>query len=176
MRVAVLVVVAVLAAVLAFAATRPDTYSIARATTINAPPERIYPFIIDFREWRRWSSFEALDPAMTRTYTGAASGKGAVYEWQGNRQAGRGRMEITETSAPTKVTVTVDFAAPFEAHNVNRFMLDPQGGPTKIIWSMHGTQPYMLKVMGIFVSPDRLLGKHFETGLANLKAAAEATR
>jgi len=31
----------------------------------------------------------------------------------------------------------------------------------------------MLKVMSVFMNMDRFMGKHFEQGLANLKAAAE---
>jgi hypothetical protein len=30
-----------------------------------------------------------------------------------------------------------------------------------------------MRIMGVFVNMDRTMGKHFETGLANLKAVAE---
>lgn len=167
------VVVVVVAAVLWFAATRPDTYAIERVTRIEASPERIFPLIIDFRQWPRWSSFEALDSSMKRNYSGASTGKGAVYDWEGNSQAGKGRMEIVDVSPPKHVTIQVDFVKPFVAHNTNQFTLQPQERATRVTWSMRGTQPFMLKAMSIFISPDRLLGKHFETGLANLKATAE---
>jgi uncharacterized protein YndB with AHSA1/START domain len=169
------VVVGIVAVVLILASTRPNWYGIQRVTTIHAPPERIFALIADFRSWPRWSPFEALDPAMKRSYTGVTSGRGAVYEWEGNRRAGKGRMEITETSPPSSATVDVTFARPFDAHNVNRFMLEPPatGVGTKVIWTMRGSRPYPLKVMTLFVTPDRLIGKHFQTGLANLKAAAE---
>jgi len=170
--VAILIVV-VVASVLLFAATRPDTYGVHRAATIDAPPEKIFPLLVDFRQWTRWSPFEALDPDMKRSYSGAQSGKGAVYDWDGNAQAGQGHMEIVEVSPPKSVSVQVDFVKPFDAHNLNQFTLDAQGGSTRVTWSMRGTQPFVLKAMSIFVSPDRLLGKHFETGLANLKTVAE---
>jgi hypothetical protein len=170
--VVVLVVIVVVAGILLFAATRPDAYGIQRVTTIGAPPERILPLLID-KQWPNWSPFEALDPTMERTYSGAPTGKGAVYEWEGNRQAGKGRMEIVDVSPPKSVTIHVDFVKPFDAHNINQFTLEPRGNATVVTWSMRGTQPFALKAMSIFVSPDRLLGKHFETGLANLKATAE---
>ena len=38
---------------------------------------------------------------------------------------------------------------------------------------MQGTNVYMMKVMSIFTNMDHFMGKHFEAGLTNLKAAAE---
>ena len=160
--------------VLVFASTRPDTYTIQRVTTIKAPPETIFPLVSDFRNWRRWSPLETLDPAMKRAHSGEPGGVGAVYEWDGNNRAGKGRMEIFDVSPPKMVLISVDFFKPFNAHNVNLFALDQQGDATEVLWIMNGSRPYMLKVMSIFVITDKLLGKHFETGLANLKAAAEA--
>ena len=171
--IAAILVVVVVASVLLFAATRPDAYGIQRTTAIDVPPEKIFPLITDFRQWPRWSPFEALDPEMKRSYSGAPSGKGAVYDWQGNAQAGQGRMEIVDVSPPASVTIQVDFVKPFDAHNLNQFTLDPHGGSTRVTWSMRGTQPFVLKAMSIFISPDRLLGKHFETGLSKLKSVAQ---
>ena len=110
---------------------------------------------------------------MRRTVSGAPSGKGAVYAWEGNSDVGAGRMEILDTAAPNKVTIKLDFLKPFESHNTTEFTLQPQGDTTQVIWNMHGPAPYVSKVMGIFVSMDKMIGKDFETGLANLKAAAE---
>jgi hypothetical protein len=41
------VVVLLIAALLVFAATRPDSFRVKRATSIKAPPERIFPLIND---------------------------------------------------------------------------------------------------------------------------------
>ena len=169
----VIAVVAVVAALLALAATRPATFRIHRAAVIQAPPERIYPFISDFHNWVYWSPYEKLDPTMRKSYTGSANGQGAVYEWEGNSKAGQGRMEITDTSAPSRVIIKLDFLKPFEGHNISEFSLDGKDNSTQVTWAMHGPNSYMAKAMSIFISMDQLLGKEFENGLANLKAAAE---
>jgi hypothetical protein len=168
-----IVVLVLIAAVLAYAATRPDTYHITRSTSIKAPPAKIFALVNDFRRWGEWSPFEKMDPAMKRTYGAVTSGRGAVYEWDARGSAGKGRMEITAVTPPTGATVTVDFVRPFKAHNVNEYLLETRSDSTHVTWAMQGTAPYVLKVMSVFVSPDRMMGKHFETGLANLKAAAE---
>ena len=168
-----IVVVVLLAAILIFAATTPDTFRVQRATSIKAPPEKIFPLINDLHGWDAWSPWEKMDPAMKRTFSGAASGKGAVYEWEGNHEVGKGRMEITESSPPSKVGIKLDFIKPFEAHNIAEFTLEAQGDFTNVTWAMHGPNPYIAKVIHIFFSMDSMVGKQFEAGLANLKTIAE---
>jgi uncharacterized protein YndB with AHSA1/START domain len=170
----VLVVVVVLVvAVLVVAALRPDDFSVQRSVSIKAPPEKIYPMLVDFRQWPAWSPWEKLDPEMKRTLSGAASGPGAAYAWQGSSKVGAGRMEIKDVAAPSKVEIQLDFIKPFEGHNITDFTLVPRGDATEVTWLMHGPAPFVSKLMGLFVDMDKMIGKDFETGLANLKAASE---
>jgi len=166
-------VVVLIAAVLVFAATRPDNFRVERATSVKAPPEKIFPLITDLHSWGAWSPWEKKDPAMKRTYSGAPSGKGAVYAWEGNSKVGEGRMEITDVTPPSKVTIKLDFVKPMEGHNIAEFKLEPKGDSTNVTWTMYGPTAYVAKVMGIFVSMDEMIGKEFETGLANLRTVAE---
>ena len=166
--------VVLLAGLLIFAATRPDTFGLQRAIRIKAPPEKIYPLINDFHGWAQWSPYERKDAAMKKTYTGSPSGVGAVYEWEGNNKVGMGRMEITETSSPSRVIVKLDFLKPFEGHNVAEFTLAARDGFTDVTWAMRGPSPFMSKLMGVLINMDKLIGKDFEAGLINLKTAAEA--
>jgi hypothetical protein len=165
-------VVVLLAGLFGFAATKPDTFRVERTVSINAPAEEIHAHISDFHGWNAWSPYENLDPAMKRTFSGAASGQGAVYEWNGNGKAGAGRMEITEAT-PSRVTIQLDFTRPFESHNIAEFTLDPQGESTNVTWAMHGPNHYLGKVMGVFFNMDKMVGEDFEAGLVNLKAIVE---
>ncbi|MEA2781347.1 MAG: hypothetical protein QOK29_2891 [Rhodospirillaceae bacterium] len=169
-----LLLVVVIAAVLGLAANRPDTFRVQRATTIKAPPETIFALINDFHRFGDWSPYEKLDPGMKRTYSGSASGRGAAYAWESNGKAGAGRMEIADTSPPSAVTINLDFTKPLEAHNIVEFHLEPQGDSTNVTWAMHGPAPYIAKVMHLLFDMDSMVGKDFETGLANLKTISEA--
>ena len=170
--IAVVLAIAI-AAVLILAAIRPDRFSVQRATTVNAPAEKIFPLISDFHQWAGWSPYEHKDPAMKRTYSGAASGKGAVYAWDGNRNVGSGRMEILDASAPAKIVIKLDFFTPFEGHNTAEFTMLPQGDGTNLTWLMYGPAPFMAKIMHVFMNIDDMVGKDFEIGLANLKRLTE---
>jgi hypothetical protein len=170
--IAVILAVAI-AIVLILAATKPDTLRVQRAISIKAPAEKIFPFISDFHQWVAWSPYEKKDPAMKRTYSGAESGKGAVYAWAGNNNVGSGRMEIIDAAVPSKIVIKLDFFKPIEGHNTAEFTMLPQGDVTNLTWVMHGPASFMYKVMQVFMNMDNMIGKDFEVGLANLKKLTE---
>jgi uncharacterized protein YndB with AHSA1/START domain len=170
--IAVVLAIAI-AVVLILAATKPDRFSVERTINVTAPPEKIFPLIDDFHQWGSWSPYENKDPAMQRSYSGAASGKGAVYGWDGNNNVGSGRMEILDTSAPARIVIKLDFFKPFEGHNTAEFTMLPQGDGTRVNWLMHGPASFISKLMQVFMNLDNMIGKDFEIGLANLKRLAE---
>ncbi|MBN8990319.1 MAG: SRPBCC family protein [Rhizobiales bacterium] len=170
--VAIVLAIAI-AAVLILATTKSDTLRVQRAIRIKAPAERIFPLINDFRQWRSWSPYEDKDPDLKRTYSGADSGTGAVYAWDGNKNVGSGRMEILQTAVPSKIVIKLDFFKPFEGHNTAEFTMLPQGDTTDLTWTMTGPAVFMSRVMQVFMNLDRMIGRDFEAGLANLKKLTE---
>lgn len=167
------VVAAAIVVILVAAATRPDSFRVQRAAVIQASPEKIFPLIEDFHAWGDWSPWEKKDPAMKRSFSGAAAGKGAIYAWEGNSEVGQGSMEIVEDVPPSKLVLKLDFVKPFEGHNAVTFTLVPQGEATNVTWTMEGASPFFAKVIGLFCDMDSMIGKEFEAGLAALKTLAE---
>ncbi|MFT3734466.1 MAG: SRPBCC family protein [Rhodocyclaceae bacterium] len=159
--------------VLLFALTKPDTFSVQRSITINAAPDKVFALINDFQQWSVWSPWEKLDPAMKRTFSGPASGKGAVYAWEGNSDVGAGRMEILDVTQPSRVFIDLHFLSPMEGRNTAEFLLQPQGAATTVSWTMQGPNPYIAKVFQVFCDVADMVGKDFDKGLASMKAAAE---
>jgi uncharacterized protein YndB with AHSA1/START domain len=173
MVIAVAIIVVFLVAVLLLAAAKPDRLVIERATHVDAEPQVLFALVNDFHHWSQWAPQDRSDPTMQRTYSGSPWGSGAISDWTSTGSAGKGRMQITEALPPTRITVQVEFDKPFKAHNINEFSFAPDGSGTRVTWVMHGTNVYMAKIMSVFVNMDRVMGAHFETGLRNLKAAAE---
>lgn len=167
-----LLVVAAVAAVLLMAATRPATFQVARSTTVQVPPERLHPLINDMRQFNTWNPYNRKDPAMQGEYRGPQAGPGAAFHFQGNKDVGKGSLQIVD-SAPAKVTMQLHMIEPFEGRNTVVFTLRPQGQATEVTWAMHGASPYMARVVGLFVDMDRMIGRDFEAGLADLKQRAE---
>ena len=167
------VVVVAVAAILIYAATRPDSFRVQRSATMDAPAEKIFPYIEGLKRWTEWSPYEGRDPQMKRAYSGADSGKGAVYEWDGNDNVGKGRMEIVDSKPPSKVVIKLDFLKPFEGHNTAELTVEPKGGQTIVTWAMYGPSTFMTKLIGTFMDMDDMIGRDFAAGLAKLKTVVE---
>ncbi len=170
---AAIIVAVPVAGVLAYAATKPDTFEVTRSASIKAPPERIFAVLNDFHKWGDWSPYERKDPAMKRTFSGADTGKGAVYAWDGNSDAARAAWRSPIRAAPNRLTLKLDFEKPFESNCIVNFTLEPKGGETVVTWKMRGPSPYIVKVMHTIFDMDKMVGKDFETDLANLRAITE---
>lgn len=168
-----LALLALILIVLGLAALQPATFSVQRSIAIQAAPEKIMPLISDFHQWKSWSPWENIDPAMKRSFTGSSNQKGAYYAWDGNDEVGAGSMEIIEITPPSKLVIKLDFIRPFPSQNQTVFTLTPQGGGTLVTWTMSGAHTYLSKLMGLFVSMDSMVGKFFEQGLASMKSVSE---
>ena len=167
------VVVVAVAAILIYTATKPDSFRVQRSATMNAPAEKIFPYLEGLKRWTEWSPYEGRDPQMKRAYSGADSGKGAVYEWDGNDNVGKGRMEIVDSTPPHRVVIKLDFLKPFEGHNTAELTVEPKGGQTIVTWAMYGPSTFMTKLIGTFMDMDDMIGRDFAAGLAKLKTVVE---
>jgi uncharacterized protein YndB with AHSA1/START domain len=177
LKIIALVIVAAIAVVLVLAATKPDSFSLQRSTTIAAPPEKIHALINDLKAFNTWNPWALKDPSSAITYEGASTvGVGAAYNWKGDK-TGAGRMQIVESTTPSRVAASLDFKEPMATTNRVEFTVVPnmpaQAAGTQVTWTMSGPMPFMSKLMSVFMSFDKMVGPDFEAGLANLKALAE---
>jgi polyketide cyclase/dehydrase/lipid transport protein len=169
--IALVVMVAVLAVVVA---TRPSEFRVQRTTTISAPAPVVFAQVNDFHKWEAWSPYVKRDPAMKKTFEGAPSGVGAIYTWSGNNEVGEGRTTIIESRPSELIRVQLEFVRPFAATSIAEFTFKPEGERTAVTWSLNGHNNFIAKAMGLVVNMDRMIGGDFETGLAQMKSAAEA--
>lgn len=154
-----------------------DTYTVTRSTTVNAAPSVVYGKIVDLARWESWSPWAQLDPSMDVTYSDSTEGPGSHYSWSGNRKVGSGKMTITDVTPNERIDIDLEFLKPFKAQNKTTFTLtekgEADGSATEVTWSMTGKNTLMTKVMSLFTSMDKMVGKDFEKGLAQLKAESE---
>ena len=166
----------VIVAFLAYAATRPDSYTVQREAVISAPAAVVFDQLDDFRSFAQWSPWEKLDPNMTKAFSGPESGVGASYAWQGNDQVGKGRMTIEESVPGRKVGINLEFVKPMASTATCALTLAATPAGSIVTWSMDGNHNFMGKAFGMFVDMDNMLGTDIEKGLARLKTAAEGTK
>lgn len=152
---------------------QPSSFRVERSTDVAAPADIVFGYVEDFHRWTDWSPWDKLDPAQTRTYEGAESGKGAIFAWSGNDKVGEGRMTIVDARPHEKVTVNLEFLKPWKSTNEVTFLLAPAGDGTKVTWRMDGEYDFVGKAMSLFMDMDSMIGKDFEMGLASLEGLAE---
>jgi uncharacterized protein YndB with AHSA1/START domain len=168
--VAITLIIAV-GALVAYAATKPDSFRVSRSLAISVPPDRLFSLINDLRGFNRWNPYERKDTGKG-AYTGPESGVGSSYAWD-SAKVGKGAMTITDTSAPAKVVMRLDFEKPFKAQNTATFTIVPKDGGSEVTWAMDGAAPLITKVMDVVIGMDRMVGGDFADGLRNLKELAE---
>jgi len=142
-----------------------------RSTVVNADSAAVHALLNDFHHWSAWSPWEKKDPELKRTFTGPEQGTGAKYAWEGNKQVGTGRMEITG-STPQRVDIDLEFIKPFKASNKTIFELTPAPSGTKLDWTMTGERNFLWNLMGKLFF-DKAIAKDFDEGLASIKTLAE---
>jgi hypothetical protein len=173
----ILIVLAVILVVLlVVAAQRSDYFRVERSISVSASPAAAFTQVNDFHKWEAWNPWAKLDPAMKETYGGAPAGVGASYSWTGNGKVGTGRMTLTESRPFESIKIKLEFQKPFAATNTAEFTFKPDGNQTIVTWGMSGKSNFICKLMGLFMSMDKMIGRQFEKGLADLKSAAEAAR
>lgn len=176
MLIALTIVVVLIAALSILLAVRPNRFTVQRSIVISAPADHIYPFIADFhaKGWGSWSPWERIDPNLQRHYSGAESGLGAVYNWDGDNKVGSGRMEIVRAVSPHRIDIKLDFYKPMKNSTLAEFAIDPDGSGQRVTWRMSGPVPYFARLFHLLFNMDKMIGGQFDQGLSTLKTQAEA--
>ena len=146
-------------------------FSVTRSVLVNAPADKVYALIASPRQWPSWSVWNQRDPAMTIDYSGPEAGAGAAWAWK-SRSEGDGKMRFTAAEPNQRVVYSLVFPD-FENPSTGELRLAGEGGATRVTWVMSGDTGGNPLYRWFALGADRLIGKDFEAGLANLKALAE---
>ncbi len=166
--------VALLGALLLYASAKPNACEFSRSIHVSAPPEKIFPLIDAPRAMNEWNPFVKADPNIKLSYSGPPNGVGAANDFDGDNRVGAGRVEIVESESPFKVVLALRMDRPMRCQNRVEFTIAPTETGSDVTWEMSGKQPFMGKLFSVFVNTEKMVGGAFESGLAGLKARAEA--
>ncbi len=167
-----LIILAFIAAFLSYVVRKPDSFALQRQITINALPADIFPWINNLKSMNRWNPWSNQDAKSVIAYEGPDEGPGAIYTWAGGKM-GQGKFQIVDVKSPTEIKCRLLMIKPMAADNVVTFTLMPSSGPTTVVWSMSGKNSFISKLMHTVMNMDKMVGRDFDKGLANLKALVE---
>jgi uncharacterized protein YndB with AHSA1/START domain len=146
-------------------------FSVSRSASVNAPVDKVYALVASPRQWKRWSIWNQRDRSMKIEYFGPETGAGAGWSWK-SQSEGDGKMTLTAADAGKRVAFDL-FFPDFGTTSSGEFRFVPEGAGTKVTWSMDGDMGSNPLFHWFALFADRMVGKDFEGGLANLKAEAE---
>lgn len=175
LKIVLIAIPVVIVLFLIVAAMQSSSYRIVRSAVINAPAGVVFPHVNVLKQWEAWSPWGKVDPNMKLTYEGPASGVGASYVWAGNNEVGEGRSTIAEMRANEFILFKLAFTKPMASTATAEFTFKPQGERTEVTWVNSGEKPFIMKAMCLFMSMDKMIGSRMESGLVDLKKAAETT-
>lgn len=168
----ILVLLLTVAAVLAIVSQfLPGSYRVERSVVIKAPAEKVFPQVVDLRQWKTWGIWWQRDPGMTVTYSEPPTGVGSWSNWI-SKQEGSGKM--TMKSIDPNKGITYDLFFPDMGMNsLGSMTLMPADAGVKVTWVSSGElgRNPMNRWFGLFM--ERFIGPDFEAGLARLKANSE---
>lgn len=162
-----------LAGFLIFVSTRESKFSYERSGVIKASPDKIFPYISQFKLGALWSPFEQADPNMKKTYKGMDGQVGAIFEFEGNSDVGSGNLELLKVNPNESVEMKLNMVKPFAAENLIFYTLTPEGEGTRFTWRMSGDGGFLGKLMSVLIDCDAMMEEQFDKGIKNLTAVVE---
>jgi uncharacterized protein YndB with AHSA1/START domain len=171
-----LVVLVLVIAFVGYVASRDGHFRYERSGVINAPAEKIYPYLVDFQLGAQWNPYEKKDPNMKKSYSGTPGQPGYAMEFDGNRDAGSGKLELLKTVPNQSVDIKLTMLKPFKGENLVEYKLTPEGNATRFTWAMSGDGGFMGKLMTVLIDCEKMVAGDFEVGIQNMKTLIEGQK
>jgi Polyketide cyclase / dehydrase and lipid transport len=156
---------------------QPERFIVKRSAVINAPPKKVFSLINDLKKWKDWSPWAEGDATAQILYTKNTVGYDAQIKWSHSKKAGAGSMTLVNSNPYKEIRFNLDLIRPFKSANEVIFSLSPAensgGAKTLVVWSITGRDTFISKFFNLLISRDKMIGKQFEEGLANLDLAAQ---
>lgn len=169
------VVVGLVVVLLGVASMQPDSYTVERSRTYDAPTSAVWATVSDMNQFASWSPWQKYDPNMKVQVEGQPATVGHKYSWQGNSDAGSGAMTVSAVDPGKRLDIALEFKEPFASTATTAYIVSEEGGKAKMTWTMSGNNNLMGKVFGLFMSMEEMIGKDFEDGLGNLEKVLPKT-
>lgn len=160
--------------ILVAAAFQPSDYVISRQVTINAPTEKVFPYLSNQKLAEKWAPWFGMDPNLKMVYTGPDDAPGGKASWDTQGQLGTGSATISAVEPLKRVGIELEYTKPMEMRQHSDYLVEPQGNQTLVTWRVTGNNTFPGRVACLFMNIDKHVGGLFEQGLTKLKTIVES--
>lgn len=160
--------------VLLFFATKDGSFEVSESQTIDAPPEVVFNFLNDYKNWAQFGSWNE-DETLKMSFPEVTSGIGASYSWE-SENSGNGAMETLAFTTNEKIVQKIVFNGSLKEEGYEvKWKLEPQENKTHVTWTMNGTWGLTEKIIFYFnnIDMEARLSEMFSESLKSLEYAIE---
>jgi uncharacterized protein YndB with AHSA1/START domain len=174
LKISLAVAVAV-AAFLIYVAAKDPNYQVSREILIQAPAEKIFPYVNNSKKMNDWNPWMELDPKAKVSFSGPDEGVGTKTSWADGEKLGTGSATVVEAETNKRVRTQLEYRKPFEMTQFAEISIHPEAGGSRVTWSVGGNNSFIGRLMCTLsrMSMDDMVGKTFEKGLQKLKNRVE---
>jgi len=141
-------------------------FSVSKSVQIDAPIDKVYAIVRDFKQWQPWSPWLIAEPEAKVTY--AEDGKS--HDWDG-QVTGSGGMKIIGEKENSLIDYKLTFLKPWKSLADVKFHFTEKDGKTEATWTMDSSLPFFMFFMKNMMVA--FIGMDYQRGLDMLKAYAE---
>lgn len=165
----------VIGGILLFAAVKSPEMYVSRELVIAASPDTLFPFINSAKKSYEWMPWAEKDSSIEINYSGPDQGVGSISSWNG-KEMGVGTSEVVASVTNQSVKTKLTYTKPFAMSQLAEVSLTPTSSGTLVKWSVSGQSNFFFRIMGLFMSCDKMIGGEFEKGLNKLKTLTEGRK
>ena len=141
-------------------------FAVSKSVTIDAPVDKVFATVRDFKHWPTWSPWLIADPGCDVQFEGDGSG----YSWEG-AVCGAGKMAIVKEDAPSRIDYDLNFLKPWKSQADVSFKFADKGGSTEVSWTMDSSLPFFMFFFKTMM--ECFIGMYYQCRLSMLKDFVE---
>jgi hypothetical protein len=166
-------VVTVLVVFFGYVLTRPTHFNYAGSATFQAKPDKIFPYLVNFKKGVEWVPYMKKDPNIKIGFGGTDGEVGSTMTFDANAEVGTGQLEVIKAVPNESVDLKLTMTKPFQGESFVHYTLEDDNGATKFTWSLEGENGFFGKLISVFIDMEKMMAGDFQKGFENLRPLVE---
>ncbi|WP_338357905.1 SRPBCC family protein [Yeosuana marina] len=156
-----------------YTAVQPNSFKVSKTRTINAPASVIYNNVIDFKNWKTWSSWAEDDSNMKVYLSEQTKGINGSFSWENGD--GVGFMKTIQAIPYTTIEQDME-VADFPPASIHWHFDQKKNGSTQVTYNTSGDNlSFGFKVFSILTGGiEKRVNSHYQLNLEKLDSAVVA--
>ena len=167
-----LVLLGILTLILIIALFTKKGYYIQCDIIINAPQQKVFDYIKQFKNWDNFNERATADPSKKEEFKGTDGTVGFIIAWNGNSKVGEGEKEIKHIVEGKSIETEIRFVRPFTAVGYTNISTESiSDNRTKVTFSNASKLKFPFNVLLLVV--EKHIAKDMNISLETLKNILE---